>query len=109
MARYDDLDTTAIAQFTVVSSVILLILILAGRAVSYGWSNSFEENRSRSARYTVSEREISRQKSLLAEFGTVEETIDQEDGEPESSKRFVIPVSKAIEFVKQELAAESGT
>lgn len=106
MARYDDLDTTAIAHFAVVSSIVLFILILAGRALSYGWSHSFEEARSRTARYTVSEREIERQKALLSDFASVEDSA--EEGQ-EPASRLIIPVSKALELVSQELAAESGT
>jgi hypothetical protein len=106
MARYDDLDTTAIAHFSIVSTVVLFILILAGRALSYGWAYSFEEARSRTARYTVSEREIARQKALLADFSTVEEPA--EEGQ-EPGSRLVIPVSKALELVSQEIAAEPST
>jgi hypothetical protein len=106
MARYDDLDTTAIAQFAVVSSVVLLILILAGRALAYGWAHSYEEARSQTARYTVSDREIERQKALLADYATLEE-VGQEG--QDGTKRFVIPVSRALELVGQELGSQSST
>jgi hypothetical protein len=116
MARYDDLDTTSIGFAAVISSVVLLILILLGRAIAYGWANSAEDRKSQTARYVISETEIARQKALLAEFAQVRlEEVESAEGEAasepeeESSVRLVIPVGNALELVSEELSSEPST
>lgn len=105
-ARYDDLDTRTIALASVVSAIVLLILILAGRAMAYGWAASVEESKFSSARYEDSEQYIAQQKAVLQQFKRVEEST--EEGQSAFS-RLVIPIDRAVELMSLELKPEPGT
>ncbi len=107
MARYDDLDTSTIALSAVVSAVVLLILILAGRAVSYAWENSAEERKSQATVYHDADNAIAQQKSVLSEFGMVE--IPAEEEGQDAAKRIVIPIDRAYELIRQELSQPPNT
>lgn len=106
MARYDDLDTRAIALSTVLSSILLVIILLAARAMAYAWEYSFDEERAATAKYTVSDNEIAAQKDRLRNYTTV--TVEGEEGQ-QPSTRNVIPIERAQEIVRQELTAKPKT
>ena len=106
MARYDDLDTRTIAYASVLSAVVLLILILAGRAMAYAWESAVEAQKVGGARYTVAEQEIANQKQVLQQSATLEEVV--EEGQPPVTRR-VIPIDRAFELVREEPAAAAGT
>lgn len=105
-ARYDDLDTRTIALASIVSAIVLLILILAGRAVAYGWADSVEQERFESAKYEEADRWIASQKAVLSDFSKVD--VPGDEKQPASS-RLVIPIDRAIELVRQELTAKPST
>lgn len=107
MARYDDLDTKAIATATVVSSIVLIILILAGRALSYTWESYIESARTEKAKYHASDDAIAAQKAVLTASGKVQDPPLQEGGEP--TTRIVLPLSKAQEIVGKELSFSPNT
>jgi len=106
LARYDDLDTRTIALSSVVSAIVLLILILAGRAVAYSWAAAVEDGKYQSAKYEESDQAIADQKAVLKEFAKVERPA--EEGQ-EASSRLVIPVDKALELIIPELTAKPST
>jgi len=81
-------------------------LILAGRALAYGWSASVEEERYQFSKYVEADQWIASQKAVLNEFSKAD--IPGEDGQAASS-RLVIPIDRAVELVRPELTAESGT
>jgi|694.fasta_scaffold00033_66 hypothetical protein len=106
MARYDDLDTRTIALSTIMSSIFLVIILLAARAMAYAWEYSYEEERAATAKYTVSDKEIEAQKDRLKSYTT--DTVEGEEGQPPSTRN-VIPIQRAQEFVRQELTAKPKT
>lgn len=106
MARYDDLDTRAIALSTVLSTILLVIILMAARAMAYAWEYSFDEERAATAKYTVSDNEIAAQKDRLKNYTTV--AVEGEEGQ-QPSTRNVIPIERAQEIVRQELTAKPKT
>ncbi len=107
MARYDDLDTSSIALVTIISSVILLILILGGRAASSAWETAYDDLKTEHAKYVQSDEKIAGQKALLTKAGRIEVPPVEEGKEP--TQRLTIPIEKAIELVKEELKAKAQT
>lgn len=107
MARYDDLDTKTIALSAIVSSIVLFLLILGGRAMSYAWQNSAEDARRETSKYAVSDAEIAAQKELLKKSGKVEDPPAQEGGSP--VVRDVLPIDQALRLVAEELSSKPGT
>ena len=107
MARYDDLDTKSIAVTTVISSIVLFVLIMAGRALSYTWQNFSEEERTRTAKYTVSDQEIADQKAVLTKTGTVQDPPAKEGDKPVD--RTVLTIEKAQQLIGKELSAQPKT
>ena len=106
LARYDDLDTRTIALSSVISAIVLLILILAGRAVSYSWAAAVEDGKFETAKYVESDQAIADQKAVLKEFAKVEQPA--EEGQ-EASSRLVIPMERALDLISQELTAKPST
>ncbi len=107
MARYDDLDTKSIALTTVISSIVLVVLILAGRALSYTWQSFSEEKRTRTAKYSVSDQEIADQKAVLTKAGTVQDPPAKEGDKP--TDRIVLPIEKAQQLIGKELSTQPKT
>jgi hypothetical protein len=107
MARYDDLDTKTIAIAAIVSSIVLVVLILGGRALSYTWQSYAEELRTEKARYTTSDEAIAAQKAVLQTSGKVQDPPLQEGTEPVT--RLVVPVSAAQELISKELGTQPKT
>ena len=107
MARYDDLDTKTIAIAAVLSSIVLVILLLAGRAMAYAWEYSYEEERAAKAKYLVSDDTIAAQKSQLTSYAEVQVEATEEGQQP--TRRLVIPIEKAKELVRGELAPKPKT
>jgi hypothetical protein len=104
MARYDDLDTKTIAGSAVVSSIVLVVLILGGRALAYTWQGATEESRIEKAKYTASDESIATQKAVLKMSGKVEDPPLQEGEAP--IKRNVVPIEKAQQIIGKELGKQ---
>ncbi len=107
MARYDDLDTKSIAVSAVISSVVLFLLIMAGRAMSYTWSSYTEEERTNTAKYTVSDQEIAAQKAVIAKGGKVQDPPEKEGDAP--TERNLLPIDKAQSIIGKELGTQPKT
>lgn len=110
LARYDDLNTGAIAYATLVSCIVLLIVILLVRALCCAWVEGEEQRKTLNAHYYTSDTEISEQKARVSGYGT--ETLeimlppgpDGTQPAPQEVERIHIPVEKAKEVLMQELA-----
>lgn len=107
MARYDDLDTKTIAISTVVSCILLVILILGGRAMAYAWQSYSEEQRSENAKYTTADEAIAAQKAVLKSSGKVEDPPLKEGGQPIT--RMVVPIDSAQQLIGKELGSQPKT
>lgn len=117
MARYDDLNTSAIAYTTFVSSILLLIIILLGRALCYAWVNGEDERKLANARYVQSDEAIAKQKAVVDKYETVKVEVlpPAEQGPADSSiepeavyeDRLHIPVGEAKKLLLQELDGPS--
>jgi beta-lactamase regulating signal transducer with metallopeptidase domain len=107
MARYDDLDTKTIAIATIVSSIVLVVLILGGRALSYTWQSYAEEHQINKAKYTTADDTIAAQKAVLQTSGKIQDPPLQEGTEPVS--RIAVPVSTAQELISKELGTQPKT
>lgn len=104
MARYDDLDTNSIALSAVISSIVLVVLILGGRALSYAWQSASDDLRAEKAKYTKSDQEIASQKAVLVKIGKVQDAPLQEGGQP--VERNVVPIDKALQLIGKELSSK---
>ena len=117
MARYDDLDTTAIAYTTFVSTVILVIIILLGRALCYSWLESEEERKLGQANYVAADRAIGEQLSVLDGYQKVQVELpgqpDPSNPEaevaPQVQEKVRIPISKAKELVLEQYQVKPST
>lgn len=107
MARYDDLDTRTIGMAAVISSIVLFILILAGRAMAYAWQGTYEEELLVNARYETSENEIAAQKAVLTKTGKVIDPPVKEGANP--TERNVMPIDKALQLIGKELSTQPKT
>ena len=118
--RYDDLNTGAIAYATFVSCIVLLVTILAVRALCFAWVESEEASKLAEASYTTADNVISEQQSRLVGYDKrmVEITVpvdgqaESPDGavemETKAEERIQIPISRAKELIFDELGAEGG-
>ncbi|MCA9130557.1 MAG: hypothetical protein KDB22_25890 [Planctomycetales bacterium] len=117
MARYDDLNTGAIAYATVVSSILLLIVILLTRALCFAWVEKEDARKLNDAHYVQSDSIIAAQKARVSASERVTVEIPapaaapgQPQAEPTSEERIHIPVQRAGELLIKELsgATKSG-
>ncbi len=107
MARYDDLNTNAIAYTTFVSCVLLLLTILITQALCFNWLESREDFRVSKESYTSSDANIAAQKQVLEGYQWVEmdAPADQSKALPEANKvapkikKLQIPLERATELI----------
>ncbi len=71
MARYDDLNTSAIAYATFVSSILLLVIVLLVQSLTFNWILGEDERKLADSHYTTSDNEIAAQKAKLEVFEKV--------------------------------------
>lgn len=111
MARYDDLNTTAIAYTTFISSIVLVIIILLGRASCYAWIETEDQRKLSGASYEVSDRMIGEQKALLNGYSRIKVELPPVEGAdpatpPQFEERVRIPIEKAKELLLKDFASE---
>lgn len=108
VARYDDLNTGAIAYATLVSCILLLITILLVRALCCAWVEGEEARKTDNAHYVTADAEIGEQKARLDGYWTkaveVPPADDTVDAEPTQETRVLIPLERARELLLKELA-----
>jgi hypothetical protein len=112
MARYDDLNTTMIGYYTVLSALFLVPLIIALQALAYNWQNAADEAKL-AGEYTQSAQVISEQLGSLSGYLKVDEAAPVDPNAPPADpnqppvmvKRLQIPIQRAMELVLQEKKA----
>lgn len=112
MARYDDLNTSAIAYATVISAVLLLIIILLVQSLTYNWILGEEERKLAESHYTASDNAIAAQKAKLDVFEkvmvdvippTADGAAPTEPVKPVSEKRIHVPIKQIQNLMLKEL------
>ncbi len=116
MARYDDLNTSAIAYATLISTIVFVIVVLLVRALCYYWVEGELDRKLADAHYVSADAEISDQKERISGYQKVIETPDEQSGEPaegdakpaEPVEKFLIPVETAKDLLLEELTGDKG-
>jgi hypothetical protein len=117
MARYDDLNTSAIAYATLISAVLLLVIILLVQALTYNWILGEDQRKLTDSHYTEADTEIAKQKAKL-DYGkemievippAVDGAAPTEPVKPVSELRRHIPVKQAQSLIMKELHKTSET
>jgi hypothetical protein len=110
MARYDDLNTSAIAYATFLSSILLLVIILLVQSLTFNWILGEDERKLAESHYTVSDNEIAKQKAKLDAYAKemIEVIPPAVDGATEPPKavselRRHIPIKQAQSLIMKEL------
>lgn len=112
MARYDDLNTSAIAYATFISAILLFVIILLVQSLTYNWILGEDERKLAESHYTESDNEIAKQKAKLDAYA--KETIEvippapsgaapTEPVKPVSELRRHIPIKQAQSLIMKEL------
>lgn len=120
MARYDDLNTSAIAYATFISAIVLLVVILLVQALTFSWLQGEDERKLANTHYHSADAEIAKQKAKLE--GYTQEMVDvappaaqpgAEPVAPTKEKRLHIPVKQAQSLIlnefKKPASANAGT
>ena len=112
MARYDDLDTSAIAYATFLACILLLLIILLVRALCFYWVEGESDRKLSTSHYVSADEEIREQKLQISGYGKelveVVATEGEEVAEPQFDERIQIPVEKAKDILLKELTSSPG-
>lgn len=105
MARYDDINTTFIGYFTVLSAGFLLAIVFAFQAMAYYWEYSEEQRKFSDSEYKASTEILSEQKKNLSGYEWVK--VPAIPATPDSpavpeSKRLQIDIKQAMEIIVKE-------
>lgn len=102
MARYDDLNTSIIAYSAILSSFVLLAIILAVLALSYGMESAQLRAKTENAEYVDAEAvQREQRESINGSIQWVQVPAINPEGEgadAEPTKRLQIPIDRAIEL-----------
>ncbi len=108
MARYDDLDTGAIAYASLLSCILLLLIILLVRALCFYWVEGESDRKMADSHYVSADEEIREQKDQISGYRVEEVEVPkvgaEADAAPEMEERIHIPVEKAKELLLNEFA-----
>ncbi len=112
MARYDDLSTGPIAYAAVVSTIILAVVILLVRALTYSWVEAEDEKKLADAHYVSADATIADQKARLAGYGKEMVEVPAPEGSdagaaPTQEERLRIPVSQAKTILLKDWGTKS--
>ncbi len=111
MARYDDLNTSAIAYATFVSSILLLVIVLLVQSLTFNWILGEDERKLADSHYTTSDNEIAAQKAKLEVFEKVmvevippaaDGAAPGEAAKPVTEKRIHVPIKQALTSILKE-------
>ncbi len=116
MARYDDLNTTAIAYTTFISCVILLIIIFVVQALCFGWLEHHEQLKVANESFTASDEIIAAQRKSLEGYRWVKVPAPLAPGQkpPEAGQpvpmieKLQIPLERATELLLKEANAATA-
>ncbi len=106
MARYDDINSPAVAYATVLSCVVLFAVIQATQALTNYWANTTEQQVLDNSEYTLSNNVIREQRNSINGYQWVNVPGVDEKAPPE--KRLQIPIDRAQEVVLEEFKS-TGT
>jgi hypothetical protein len=114
MARYDDLDTSAIAYATFISAVLLVVIVLLVQALTFNWLLGEDERKLAESHYTASDNEIAKQKARLdvlerVNVEVIPPTVDgaaptTEPAKPIVVERIHVPLRQAQMSILKELS-----
>ncbi len=104
MARYDDLNTTFIGFFSIISSAFLLAVILAFQGVAYQFEHAEEERKQSGSEYSSATKVLGEQLGSLNGYKEViEPGIETAPGQKSpDTKRIQIPIQSAMELILKE-------
>lgn len=111
MARYDDLNSTAIGYATLVSTILLLIIILLVRSLCYYWVEGEADRKLADTHYVEADAEIGDQRARLSGYGKEMVTITVGEGteaKAEEVERLHIPLADAQRLLLGELSSEDS-
>lgn len=111
MARYDDLNTSAIAYATFLSAILLVVIILLVQSLTFNWILGEDERKLAESHYTVSDNEIAKQKAKLDTYAKemIEVIPPAVEGSTEPANQAVselrrhIPIKQAQSLIMKEL------
>lgn len=109
MARYDDLNTTAIGYATLVSTILLLIIILLVRSLCYYWVEGEADRKLADTHYVEADAAIGDQRARLSGYGKEMVTVTVGEGaeaKAEEVQRLHIPLEDAQRLLLGELASQ---
>lgn len=119
MARYDDLNTSAIAYATFISSVLLVVIILLVQTLTFNWLIGEDERKLADSHYTASDNEIAKQRAKLDVYEKVKIEVmppavdgaaPTEPVKPVLEDRLRVPIKQVKNSILKELnkPAEEG-
>jgi hypothetical protein len=112
MARYDDLNTSAIAYATFISAVLLVVIILLVQTLTFNWLLGEDERKLAESHYTASDNEIAKQKAKLDVYEKVKVEVippaadgaaPTEPAKPVLEERLRVPIKQAKNSILKEL------
>lgn len=109
MARYDDLSTGPIAYAALVSTIVLAVIILLVRALTYSWVEAEDARKLVDAHYVSADTAIAEQRARIAGYSKVMVEVPPPEGSPADAKptqeeRLHIPVTQAKELLLKDWA-----
>jgi hypothetical protein len=108
MARYDDLDTGAIAYGSFLSCIVLLLIILLVRALCFYLVEGESDRKLADSHYVSADQEISEQKAQISGYAIEEVEVAATGGGEDSDllveERIRIPVEQAKDLLLKESA-----
>ncbi|GAB5402615.1 MAG: hypothetical protein Aurels2KO_08460 [Aureliella sp.] len=111
MARYDDLNTSAIGYATFISTILFVIVVLLIRALSFYWVEGEADRLQAKTHYTSADAEITRQREQLSSYAKEMVTVFNGEGEAaveEEVEQLHIPLDAAKQIVLDELATKDA-
>ncbi len=111
MARYDDLSTGPIAYAALVSTIVLAVIILLVRALTYSWVETEDAKKLVNAHYVAADTAIAEQRAKIAGYSKAMVEVPPPAGSPADAKptqeeRLHIPVTQAKELLLKEWATK---
>lgn len=111
MARYDDLNTSAIGYATFISTILFVIIVLLLRALSFYWMEGEADRKLADVHYSGADAEISEQRSRVDGYGREMVTVFKGEGDSaveEEVEQLHIPVDVAKGIILKAFASSEA-
>lgn len=108
MARYDDLNTSAIGYATFISTILFVIVVLLVRALSFYWVEGEADRLQASTHYTSADEEILAQRGRLSGYAKEMVTVFKGEGDAaveEEVEQLHIPLDAAKAIILDEFGS----